>query len=74
MICKLFSVEMSLFQRKKWHPKRKSLLFGIRVAKGKKVFCRPFDIEDAGSMVIHGFHQISTSNAFLNLVKIKIKS
>ena len=74
MICKLFSVEMSLFQRKKWHPKRKRLLFGVRVAKGKKFFCRPFDIEDTGSMVKSRFHQISTSNAFSNLVRIKIRS
>ena len=42
MICKLSPVEVSLFQRKKWPPKRKLLLFGVRVAKGKKVFLSTF--------------------------------
>ena len=74
MICKLSPVEVSLFQRKKRPPNRKRLLFGVWVAKGKKVFCRLFDIEDTGSMVKSRFHQISPSNAFSNLIRIKIKS
>ena len=42
IICKLSPVEVSLLQRKKWPPKRKRLLFGVRVAKGKKVFLSTF--------------------------------
>ena len=76
MICKLFLVEVSLSQRKKRPPNRKRLLFRVRVAKSKKkiFFCQLFDIEDTGSMVKSRFHQISTSNAFSNLVRIKIRS
>ena len=74
MICKLSPVEVSLFQRKKWPPNRKRLLFGVRVAKGKKSFCRLFDIEDNWSMVKSRFHKISTSNEFSNLVRIRIRS
>ena len=36
MICKLFLVEVSLFQRKKRPPNRKRLLFRVKVAKSKK--------------------------------------
>ena len=42
MICKLSPVEVSPFQRKKRPPNRKRLLFGVRVAKGKKVFLTTF--------------------------------
>ena len=42
MICKYSPVEVSLFQRKKWSQNRKRLLFGVRVAKGKKIFLLAF--------------------------------
>ena len=82
MISKLSPAEVPLFQWKKWPQNRKRLLFGVRVAKGKKAFFGVFDIEDTRSMPNSRFHQISTSNAFShypvtsrpNLVRIKMKS
>ena len=38
MISTLSPIEVSLFQRKKMAQNRKCLLFGVRFAKGKKVF------------------------------------
>ena len=74
MISKLSPVEVSLFQRKKWPRTENAYYLESGLLKTKKSFCRLFYIEDTGSMVKSRFHQMSATNAFSNLVRIKIKS
>ena len=74
MICKLSLVEVSLFNEKNGPWKENVYYFGSGLLRTKKSFCRIFDIEHTGSVMKSTFGQTSTSNAFLNLVCIKIKS
>ena len=74
MICKLSLVEESLFQEKYGPRTENAYYLESALLRAKKSFCRLFDIEDTGSMVKSRFHQYSTSNAFSNLVRIKIRS
>ena len=74
MICKLSPVEVSLSQRKNGPRTENACYLESGLPKTKKSFCRLFDIEDTGSMVKSRFYKICVSNAFSNLVRIKIRS
>ena len=73
-ICKLSPIEVSLFQWKNGPRTENAYYLESEFLRTKKSFCQFFDIEDTGSMAKSRFHQIFISNAFSNLVRIKIRS